>query len=49
MPAKFDRCVADVKAKGKIKNPFAICRASLGSDKQIRAHAKAKRLGKKAK
>lgn len=46
-PAAFDRCVKQVKAKGKVKNPFAICRASMGSDKQILAREKNKKKGKK--
>jgi len=30
MPAKFDRCVKKVKAKGKGKvNPYAVCKASM--------------------
>ncbi len=34
-PAKFDRCVADVKAKGTAVNPYAVCHAALkkGADK----------------
>jgi len=43
MPAIFDRCVRDVKAKGGAKNAYAICRASLGSDKEIMAKAKKKK------
>ena len=37
MPAKLERCVADVKAKGKAVNPWAVCRSVLGTDAQIRA------------
>lgn len=37
MPAKLERCVADVKAKGKKVNPWAVCRASLGTDAEILA------------
>lgn len=44
MPAAFDRCVKKVKAKGT-GNPYAICRASMGTDKQIKARSKSK--GKK--
>jgi len=30
MPAKLERCVADVKAKnGSVDNPWAICNASI--------------------
>jgi len=29
MPAKLDRCVADVEKQGGIDNPWAICNASL--------------------
>lgn len=30
--AKFDRCVNDVKKKGDVNNPYAICQASIGAD-----------------
>lgn len=40
MPAKYDRCVKHVKAKGKVDNPFAVCRAKMGTDKEIRSRAK---------
>lgn len=40
MPAAFDRCVKDVKAKGKVDNPYAVCRASMGTDAQIKARHK---------
>jgi hypothetical protein len=40
MPAAYDRCVKKVKAKGKVTNPFAVCRASMGTDKQIAAREK---------
>ena len=30
MPAKLDRCVDDLKAKGKNGNPWAICNSSVG-------------------
>lgn len=40
MPAAYDRCVNKVKAKGKTSNPFAVCRASMGSDKEIKARAR---------
>jgi len=29
MPAKLDRCVADVKAEGGVDNPWAVCNASI--------------------
>lgn len=45
MPAKLDRCVKHVKAQGKAKNAWAVCRAQLGSNKEIRAGSK--RKGKK--
>ena len=32
MPAKLDRCVADVKAKGDVDNPYAVCNASIGKE-----------------
>jgi hypothetical protein len=40
MPEAFDRCVRKVKAKGQVDNPYAVCRASMGSDKQIRARSR---------
>lgn len=43
MPRAFDRCVKQVKAKGKVTNPYAVCRSSMGTDKQIKARAKKKR------
>ena len=33
MPAKFDRCVAKVKAKGRVRNPHAVCTARLKKTK----------------
>lgn len=35
MPAAFDRCVKQVKAKGKVTNPYAVCRSTMGTDKEI--------------
>lgn len=32
MPEKLDRCVADVKAKGGVDNPWAVCQASIGKE-----------------
>ena len=46
MPAAFDRCVKHVKAKGKVTNPYAVCRASMGTDKKILAREKHKKKGK---
>ena len=43
MPAAFDRCVKHVKAKGKVTNPYAVCRASMGTDAQIVAREKRKK------
>lgn len=40
MPAKFDRCVKDVQAKGKATNAYAVCRSTLGTDADIRAGRK---------
>ena len=40
MPAILERCVSKVKARGKVKNAWAVCRASLGSDAEIKARAK---------
>lgn len=30
MPAKLDRCVRKVRAKGGVKNPYAVCVKSTG-------------------
>ncbi len=38
--AKFDRCVADVKEKGGVDNPYVICQASLGADAIKKSHQK---------
>ena len=35
MPAAFDRCVKHVKSKGKTRNAYAVCRASMGSNAEI--------------
>jgi len=32
VPAKLDRCVDDVKAKGGADNPWAVCNASIGKE-----------------
>lgn len=48
MPAKLDRCVTAVKRKGKVSNPYAVCRAQLGSNKQIRARKGAKKGRRRA-
>jgi len=32
LPAKLDRCVSDVKAKGDADNPWAVCNASIGKE-----------------
>ncbi len=29
MPKKLERCVKKVKAGGKVRNPWAVCQASL--------------------
>ena len=42
MSRELDSCVRQVKAKGGSRNAWAVCRASLGSDEQIKA-----RRGKK--
>jgi hypothetical protein len=33
VPKKLDRCVSKVRAKGKAKNPWAVCNAALGKKK----------------
>ncbi len=35
MPPKLDRCVADVKAKGDVDNPWAVCNASIDEIQEI--------------
>ena len=40
MPKAFDRCVRQVKAKGKVTNPYAVCRGSMGTHKEIMATRK---------
>ena len=47
MPRALDRCVKKVKARGGVKNPYAVCRASLGTNAQIRAKGRQKARGKK--
>lgn len=42
-PAAYDRCVRKVKAKGGAVNPYAICRSTMGSDKEILAKQKKKK------
>ena len=32
MPQKLDDCVAKVKAKGEVDNPWAVCNASIGKE-----------------
>jgi len=32
VPAKLDRCVDDLKAKGGVDNPWAVCNASIGKE-----------------
>ena len=32
MPAKLDRCVDDIKAKGDVENPWAVCNSSIGKE-----------------
>ena len=43
MPAKLDRCVADVKAKGDVENPWAVCNASIGKETKIQEKVNANR------
>lgn len=42
MPAVYDRCVEHVRGKKGVTNPYAVCRASMGSDAEIHARAKQK-------
>lgn len=43
MPAMFDRCVEDVKRGGKARNAYAVCRASMGTDAEIKRKMKRKK------
>lgn len=36
--AKFDSCVANLKAKGEVDNPYAVCQASLGEKAIKKSH-----------
>ena len=40
MPRELESCVQQVRAKGKAKNPYAVCRASMGTNAEIRARRK---------
>jgi len=42
MPAAYDRCVKHVKKGGGAKNAYAVCRASMGSDAEIKAKHRSK-------
>jgi hypothetical protein len=48
MPRPYDRCVEHVRAKGTTTNPYAVCRATMGTDRQIRAreHKRTLRRGR---
>ena len=46
MPKAFDRCVQKVTAKGGVRNAYAVCRASMGTDQEIMARSKKKRKKK---
>jgi len=35
LPAKLDRCVADVKSQGDVDNPWAVCNASIDEIQEI--------------
>lgn len=43
MPEKLDRCVADVKAKGGVDNPWAVCNASIGKETKVQEKVNANR------
>ena len=43
MPAKLDRCVAKLKRKGGVENPWAVCKASLGMTKKSKPKSKKKK------
>ena len=38
MPAKLDKCVDDIKAKGGVDNPWAVCNASIGKETKEQSH-----------
>lgn len=40
MPAKEDRCVRHLTAKGKVRNPRAVCKAALKKTKASRPRKK---------
>ncbi len=40
MPRELESCVRQVRAKGKADTPYAVCRASMGTDAEIRARRK---------
>lgn len=43
MPAKFDRCVRKVQAKGKAKNAYAVCNAAMKGKAKGKGGGKGKR------
>jgi len=49
MPAAYDRCVKNTKMMAGVKNPYAVCRASMGSDAEIKARAARKIKPKRKK
>lgn len=49
MPKEFDSCVEQVKGQKGVRNPFAVCRGSLGSDKDIKARRKKEKESGKPK
>jgi len=38
VPAKLDKCVDDIKAKGGVDNPWAVCNASIGKEAKEQSH-----------
>ena len=47
MPAAYDRCVRAVKTKGGVANPYAACRASMGTNEEIMKKKSKKPMKKK--
>ena len=43
MPREIESCVRQVRGKGKAKNPYAVCRASMGTNAEIAARRKKSR------
>ena len=49
MPKKLERCVRKVRKQKGVKNPYAICRASLKKKKKYGIPKLSKRVGQSAR